>query len=168
MNLAKLQKACFDRARADSGTGGLFASGGLLYVDGTAANDRLSFNFGNIDDPTTFGNFPIVIGEVGATEEGQWSGFDMDAITVQLQFHIFDLRRDGLDDCSTIIDRLRGNWSGASQSTPPTYGFHRHTLNLSAAGSTWDAASLMATGHETAHLTNHWHFIETYTAHMRK
>ncbi len=168
MNLAKLTLACFNRARADTGTGGLLASGGLLYVDGTEAGDRLQFFFGDIDNPTTFGGFPIVVGDVSASEEGQWSGFDMDSITVQLQFHIFDLRRSGLANCSTIIDRLRGNWDSTAPSTAPTYGFNRHKLDLAAAGSTWGIASFIPTGHESAHVRDHWHFIETYTAHMSK
>lgn len=168
MNLAKLTLACFNRARADTGTGGLFASGGLLYVDGTEAGDRLQFFYGDIDYPTTFSSFPFVVGDLEGVEEGQWSTFDADSAQFQLTFHIFDLRRSGLANCSTIIDRLRGNWDGASPGTAPTYGFNRHTLDLAAAGSTWTAVSFLPTGHGTAHVRDHWHFIETYTAHMRK
>lgn len=161
MNLAALTKAITDRAKADTGSGGLFANpSGLLYPD------RISAFYGDLESPTTFGGFPFVVFTLDGTEDH--SGFAHDGITLNIEFHIFHTRSadgvDALGQCSTIIDRLRGNWVPSAPSTAPTYGFHRHKLNIVSAGSTFRNPQITASGHQSNHDKDYWHFIETYSA----
>lgn len=149
MNLSALYAAVKARAAADSGSGGLFASTPLIN----------GFYFNRIPSTT---NFPYVVAVLGSTDARNC--FNKDVVEVTLRFSIWHetvshTDSDTLNTVSKIEARLYGGWSSSAPATPPSYGFHRHTLT----GVTgWTASVMEWRGVSDESDGDLYHMVQTY------
>ena len=123
---APLWKAIMDRAKTDTGSGGIFEVGGTNLVTG----------FYNIWLPTDQ-TFPAVIYEIAAAFD--FGMFKANMIDIDIRMHVFakmvpvDGDTPGGDLLAAIVDRINGDWILQSGGLP-TYGFDRWTPTVSG----WD------------------------------
>ncbi len=110
-------------------------------------------------DPT----YPYVVSNIG-----NWSArnaFTKDVSELLVRVSLYHGMENGpgdsdpLQDCSTILGRILGNWSSASPGTAPTYGFHRHTLVLTGG---WTGSIMECTSTREEHEPGTYHFIQEY------
>ena len=123
---APLWKAIMDRAKTDTGSGGIYESDGTNLVTG----------FYNVWLPTDQ-TFPAVVYQIA-------SAFDVDDFTAKvieldIRMHVFakmvpvDGDTPGGDLIAAIVDRINGDWLLQSNGAP-TYGFDRWKPTISG----WD------------------------------
>ena len=150
-NLARVFTAIRTRALADTGSGGLFASGANLVtgIYAETGSQTLAFPYITI---TLF--------------DEEDDTFAKDGSIVNVQFHIYhNAVASGIgpiEACGAIIERLRGDATQQSNRVP-TYGFHRHKLTLSqSGGALWGAGLMRRLRGTTAHEKDVYHFIEEY------
>lgn len=139
MSLSLVETAIVTRLRADPTLVALLA-GGLAT--------RISTNLG----PTT-PSYPYVVIEV--TDEEDSDAFRTDGVTYRATVHVFDNTESGQVPSRSIIERIRGE-----ASTTPTYGLHRHPLNL--ADATWTGGTMLRKGGSTQHDRDTLHYLEEY------
>lgn len=147
MNQVKLWEAIRARALADTGTGGLFASGANLITGfyNTFAQPRV------VDEED-----PYIVFSVASASQGD--GFDIDVIEYTFRFSVFTPVAAGLAIPSAIIDRIYGDGVSSSGNLA-TYGFHRWKPTLSGG---WTATVCQRVDQDTNHSENCYCFVETF------
>jgi hypothetical protein len=166
MNLAGLNQAIIARVRADTGAGGLWATGARLI-------NAISYTFEARGDTTGVGvAMPYVTFEMTNSETRDGYGFDLQEI--YMRFHVwyaFLRNKDAaITAAANIVDRLYGN-ALAINTRVPSYGFHRHLLVLTTTGiaaTPWATGMMWKTSSNEAHEHEALHFIETYRLNMSR
>lgn len=150
MNLAELYDAIVTRAKADTGSGGLF----------NTTSPLVNAFYVNRTPPET--GFPYVICNlVGA--DGRHA-FNKSVFEIRVRMAVFMERQshtvsDPLLRVSNILERLRGNWSSSSPATAPTYGFDRHPLALTAP---WSGTHMIYETVFDESDDSYWQFVQQY------
>ena len=139
------------RAYADTGSGGLFASGSELIT-----------GFYNTRVPEG-AEFPYV--EYNVVSSQQADAFAMRVVEIELDMHVYVAERpqaggtDPFQRGAAILARIAGDWS--EQATRlPSYGFDRHPLDLSAG--TWTGGYMERIGGSEQHEDGMLHWVESY------
>lgn len=128
--LQPVWKAIYDRAMADTGSGGLFNVGTPLV-------STITNQMGYVNAISTAATLPYLVYSVTGTDGGN-DGFKTAYRTVN--FSIWSVvpshesEVDTLDVTQKIISRLEGDWWDQSGGVP-TFGFDRFAPTLS--GTTW-------------------------------
>lgn len=139
------------RAYADTGTGGLFASGANLVTG--VWNTR-------VPEGTAF---PYI--QYNVVTSRQDDAFRMRSIEIELDFHIYVAERpqaggtDPFQRGVAILERLAGDWS-VQGTYLPSYGFDRHPLDLSAGS--WTGGYMERIGGSEQHEDGMLHWVESY------
>ena len=128
VNITTVEKALRARLLADTGSGGLFASGAAL-VNG-CYNTRAPSN----------ATPPYIVYTVLAAERVE--GFELAMRTIGIDIDVYvpvesttSALSDPINVGGQILDRLEGDWFVQSYPHNPTFGLNRHLLTLS--GTTW-------------------------------
>lgn len=149
-----LWKAVYDRAQADTGSGGLFESSGTNLLTG----------FYNTRLPTDQG-FPAVVYEISSAFADD--GFAKAIRDIDIRFHIFtkeeptDGGTDGWTLLANISARIGGDWTSQSDRVP-TYGFDRFEPTLTG-GFTADIMALVDSIENHEPENGILHQIDTYS-----
>lgn len=133
MNNNAICTAIVARLEADQGPGCLFATGG--------ATGLISAVYRNMAPPRP--TMPYVVFD--CKDEATENTFTSDVLLVRIAFAIFIPTTSGPNVMDAILDRIYGDASLQSSGVP-SYGLHRHRLNL--ATGTWTGNTVMYTGSE--------------------
>jgi hypothetical protein len=159
-----LQKAIWDRFRADNGAGGLWASGSEL-IGGVYMTNA----------PENASGSHIVVAVVGT---GREDAFRTRQVLVEVDFHTKVPRPsslgqdpstadDGLVAGAIIMERIDGDWDRQPAGTPPTYGFDRYRLTL--AGTTPWTADIMEFQEARDETDAAWfHWVQTFRVYVSR
>lgn len=155
MNTAAIGKVIYDRAQADTGSGGLFNSGNELITG-------IYNTFAPFD--TAYPYIVYFLPAVTAT-----TAFRKEIVQVDVQFSLFvettggssgsSSGYDGLLVASNILARVYGDSATAQSFGTPTYGFQRWKPTLSGS---WTADTMIHQNSATQHEAGLYHFIEEY------
>jgi hypothetical protein len=144
VDLAALYKVIYDRAVADTGSGGLFNSGTPL-ITGIFNNSVASSAV-----------LPYIVYNVAA--DTAMHAFTRDIFRYQFRLQVYVARNtaDPFLVGSNIIKRAFGDSSGGSA---PSYGFHRWTPSL--AGS-WVSTTVLSLGEHQEHTDDCFCWVQDY------
>lgn len=157
MDLSALWLAVRNRAKADTGAGGLFAPGAYLISD-IYENDW----------PEAV-PLPIVVYDVAGTEN--LDGFRNALEKVLVRFSVY-VRTDPVVSteatatASKIINRLEGDWPAQSYGTGPTFGFDRWIGTLSS--SNWTKCMMIRRGTRAEHSAGVLHYVLDFEVHLTR
>lgn len=149
MNTRLVLQALFDRAKADTGSGGLYA-----------ASNPLITGWYTEQGPEN-ATYPYVV--VSVADDGESDTFGKSGRQLTFDVHVYATRdttaaTTGLDTALNIAARIFGNGNPNS----PTYGFHRWQTTLPS-GSGMVATTCARSGGTSASDRDTVHLIETYT-----
>lgn len=117
MNLANLNLVLRTRALTDAGSGGLFLAGSNAFCN--------AWNWNQVPPDTTF---PYVVQSIAGLVSD--NAFQRDIAACRVRFAIWHEKSSLTDPdpyltVSRMESRIYGNWSSATPTVAPTYGFHR-------------------------------------------
>jgi hypothetical protein len=123
MNLANLNLVLRARATADIFSGGLFIAGSSAFIN--------AWNWNAVPEDTAY---PYVIQSIASLVSR--NAMQKDIVECRVRFGIWHTREAQADvdpylTVSAIEARIYGNWSSASPTVAPTYGFHKFQPSLS-------------------------------------
>lgn len=147
MNATRLFVALKARLDADTGTGGLFATGANL----------ISGVYNTLAPTTLTDTNSYIVFNVASAE--QMDGFNIDVIEYTFYLSIFTPVDSGLSAAQAIIDRIYGN-ALSQAGRVPTYGLHRHSLTLTS--TSWRGGIMHRIDQQTNHTETVYQHIETY------
>lgn len=101
--------------------------------------------------------YPYVVYAVTDAEEAD--SFNADVVVCTIEVHVLDAAANGQVTCRNAIERIRGDATLQSSRTP-TYGLHRHKLNLS--DTYWTGGVIQRVGGSTEHERDVLHYVERY------
>ena len=107
--LSGIAKAIGDRLEGDSGSGGLFQSGGTNEVSGVF--------YEQTPPGSQAPDFPFIVFDI--TTEGPEHGYRKYSFSYLVDVHLFSRTTDGRAVAETRINRIIGN-----RGLPPSYGLH--------------------------------------------
>lgn len=141
MSLSLVETAIVTRLRADAALVALLYGGLSSYI---------STNLGPAAPL-----YPYVVLET--TDEEVGDAMNSDGTQFRAILHVYADVASGQVAARSIIERIRGE-----NSRTPSYGLHRHPLNLN--DGTWTSGSpMMRTGGSTQHDRDVLHYLEEYT-----
>lgn len=165
MNLTGVKQAIIARVRADTGSGGLWASAKLINAITYTYEGRGDTTGIQVAMPYVTFDFPNIENR---------DGYGEDVLEFYVRFHVwYSMKRStdaAIAAASNIVDRLYGNALAVSTRIP-TYGFHRHLLVLTTTGDTatpWATGICFHTSSNEAHEHEVLHFIDTYRLTMSR
>lgn len=127
MNNPDIYKMLYDRAYADTGTGGLFSN--------QMGESALVTGWFSALAPTNQ-TFPYCVASIASkTPE---DGFAVDLLRVRWRVSVFSLVRNGLASPSGVLRRIYGDWSASGSQT---YGFHRWLPSMTSSDG-WAASAM--------------------------
>ena len=145
MNLVVVAAAIFDRLSGDTASGGLRHTGtplvtGIFSYDApeTQAYPYIAFIFSGAENMDTL---------------------EKDVIKYTVDISVVSDKDAGLTAVSAILDRVYGNANESAN--VPTFGLHRHKLELGAT-TEWEASTMRRIDSIEAHDRDHYQFIERY------
>lgn len=146
MILTSIYQAIFDRVKADTGAGGLYASGAWNIISGT---------YSIIGTPAAI-TFPYLLVSVRMDQDHSMTA---DEFNCTATFQVFDQQQDATAGrfagrISAVLDRLHGN-AILQAGRIPTYGFHRHLLVLPTNGYTAKASNCLVRTYDATMLDEH-------------
>lgn len=141
---AAINQAIYDRIKADTGAGGLYASGAWNIISG-------AYSVFGSPNPMTF---PYLLWSIRLEQDHSLTA---DEYNVTATFTIFDQVRDYVTSAeyntnvSAVLDRLHGN-AVLQAGRIPNYGFHRHLLVLPTNGYTAKASNCFVRSYDSTML----------------
>ena len=133
MNNNAICAAIVARLQADQGGGALFATGG--------APGLIRAVYRNMAPPNA--EMPYVVFD--CKDEATENTFTSDVLLVRMVFAIFIPTTSAPSVMDAILDRIYGDATTQSSGLP-SFGLHRHPLNLTTG--TWTGGTIMYTGSE--------------------
>jgi hypothetical protein len=146
MILTSIYKAIFDRLKADTGTGGLYAGGSWKIISGA---------YSVYGTPAAM-VFPYLLVSVRMEQDHSLTADEFNATAT---FTVYDQVQDAVagdfgTNISSVLDRLHGN-AILQAGRIPTYGFHRHLLVLPTNGYTAKASNCYVRTYDATMIDEH-------------
>lgn len=147
MIFASIHQAIYDRLKADTGTGGLYAGNQWNIVSG-------AYSLFGTPAPIVF---PYILFTVRMDQDHSLTA---DEYNVTATFNVFDQCQDWTtasqfdSRIAAVMNRLHGN-AVLQAGRVPTYGFHRHLLVLPTNGYTAKASQCFVRTYDTQMLDEH-------------
>lgn len=147
MLLNAINQAIFDRIKADTGAGGLYASSAWNIISG-------AYSVFGTPNPMVF---PYLLWSVRMEQD---HSLPADEFNCTATFTVWDQVQDYVTNAEynarvvAVLDRLHGN-AVLQAGRVPTYGFHRHLLTLPTNGYTAKASHCFVRSYDSAMLDEH-------------